>query len=179
VSSATTAQTRPARTGLLTALGHRFGHLVHELGKFGVVGAITFVIDTTISNMLLRPLGPFWSASVSMTIAATIAFAGNRFWTWRHRERSGLHREYLLYFAFNLVGLLISLACVWLVWSALGRFWPAVFQTRLAYNLAKNGIGMALGTMFRFWSYRRFVFPEVTETADAENPGVEIASRYQ
>jgi putative flippase GtrA len=164
----TTSQTGPVDRGLLAGLWRRFGHLVHELGKFGVVGAASFVVDLTISNLLLGALGPFWSAAVSMTVAATLAFAGNRFWTWRHRERSGLHREYLLYFAFNLVGLLISLACVWLTWSVLGHFWPATFHSRLAYNLAKNGAGMALGTLFRFWSYRRFVFPEVARAVDGE-----------
>jgi putative flippase GtrA len=165
---ATTSQTEPAGPGLLAALWQRFGHLVHELGKFGVVGSSTFVLDLTISNLLLNVLGPFWSATVSMSVAATVAFLGNRFWTWRHRERSGLHREYVLYFAFNLGGLLISLACVWLTWSVLGHFWPATFHSRLAYNVAKNGFGMALGTFFRFWSYRKFVFPEVARVADDE-----------
>ena len=28
----------------------------------------------------------------------------------------------------------------------------------LADNIAANVIGLGLGTMFRFWSYRRFVF---------------------
>jgi putative flippase GtrA len=143
----------------LGALWERFGHLVHEVGKFGVVGIVSFVVDVTVSNLLLRPVGPFLAATSSMTVAATVAFMGNRFWTWRDRERSGLHREYLLYFAFNLVGLLIGLACVWLSWSLLGHYWPGVFRTRAAYNVAKNLVGMALGTLFRFWSYRRFVFP--------------------
>jgi putative flippase GtrA len=168
VTSQTTTQTEPSGSGLLAALWRRFGHLVHELGKFGVVGAASFVIDTAIFNLLWHSLGPFWSATVSMAIAASIAFLGNRFWTWRHRERSGLHREYALYFAFNLVGLLISLSCLWLSHSGLGQLWPVIFHTQLADNLAKNGVGMALGTLFRFWSYRRFVFPEVAEVADAE-----------
>jgi putative flippase GtrA len=168
VSSPATTQTEAHRPGPLAVLWQRFGHLVHELGKFGVVGAITFVIDVTIFNLLLHALGPFWAATVSMTVAATAAFLGNRFWTWRHRERSGLHREYLLYFGFNLIGLLISLGCLWLSHNALGHVWPDVFHTRLADNVAKNGVGMALGTLFRFWSYRRFVFPEVARPADAE-----------
>ena len=43
-------------------------------------------------------------------VSATVAFLGNRFWTWRHRERSGIAREYSLYFLFNVVGLVIALA---------------------------------------------------------------------
>jgi putative flippase GtrA len=167
-SVTTTTPTQPARPGLLTALWQRFRQLVHEVGKFGVVGAITFVIDTTIFTLLRTEIGPYWAAAISMTIAATLAFIGNRFWTWRHRERSGLHREYVLYFAFNLVGLLISEACLLASHTVLGHYWPDVFQNALADNLSKNGVGMALGTLFRFWSYRRFVFPEAVREANAE-----------
>jgi putative flippase GtrA len=151
------------------ALWERFGHLVQELGKFGTVGASTYVVDVTIYNLLYHSsFGFFWSKAVSTAIAATLAFLGNRFWTWRHRARSGLHREYLLYFGFNLVGLLIGLACLLLSHNGLGRFWPGAFQTQLADNVAALGVGMVLGTLFRFWSYRRFVFlvpaPEPTPT---------------
>ena len=105
----TTAPAAPR--GWLHALWARFGHLVHEVGKFGVVGAIAYVFDVGISNLLLGPIGWLWATVTSVTIAATIAFIGNRFWTWRDRERFGLRREYLLYFGFNLVGLGIALAC--------------------------------------------------------------------
>jgi putative flippase GtrA len=152
----------PATRRRLRSLWDRFGHLVHEVGKFGVVGVVAFVVDVSVFNLLLKLTGPFISATISMTVAATVAFTGNRFWTWRDRERSGLHREYLLYFGFNLVGLLIGLACLWVSSGLLGHYWPDIFHTRLAYNLAKNVVGMALGTLFRFWSYRRFVFAERT-----------------
>jgi putative flippase GtrA len=164
----TTPRPEPAGRGLLTDLWRRFGHLVHEVGKFGVVGAVTFVLDVTVFTVLRTEIGPFWAAAVSMTIAATAAFFGNRFWTWRHRERSGLHREYLLYFAFNLVGLLISEVCLLVSHTVLGHYWSNVFQGPLADNLSKNGVGMALGTLFRFWSYRRFVFADVARAAEPE-----------
>jgi putative flippase GtrA len=149
--------------GLLRGLWDRFGHLVHELGKFGVVGIIAYAVDVGVFNLLLDPLHSSYAAgAISMTVAATVAFVGNRFWTWRDRERSALHREYLMYFGFNLVGLLIGLSCLWLSRGLLGHWWPAVFHTRLADNIAKNLVGMAFGTLFRFWSYRRFVFAERT-----------------
>jgi putative flippase GtrA len=164
-----TTTVEPAQRGLAIALWQRFGGLVRDLGKFGVVGAVSFAIDVTIFNLLRDSMGPFWAAAASMTVAATVAFVGNRFWTWRHRERSGLHREYVLYFALNLVGLGITEAILWLSHSALGHAWPDLFQTRLADNVAKNIVGMALATLFRFWSYRRFVFPEAAQPADQES----------
>jgi putative flippase GtrA len=148
----------------------RFRHLVHELGKFGVVGAIAYVIDLSLFNLGLSVMSWLPAKILATVVAATFAFLGNRFWTWRDRERSGLHREYALYFFFNAVGLAISIACGWISHDVLGSFWPEVFHTRLADNVATMFVGMIGGTAFRFWSYRRFVFvaarPEpVTVTA--------------
>jgi putative flippase GtrA len=149
-----------APSGTVARLRERFGHLVKELGKFGTVGGIAFLVDLLIFNLLISGDGtpPLLAKTISTVIAATLAFVGNRFWTWRHRERSGLRREYLLYFFFNAVGLGIGLACLGISHYVLGAMWPAVFQTTLADNISGQFIGTAFGTLFRFWSYRRFVF---------------------
>jgi hypothetical protein len=44
------------------------------------------------------------------------------------------------------------------------------FESRLADNISANGVGLVLGTMFRFWSYRRFVWaaPDEVEAASAD-----------
>jgi putative flippase GtrA len=140
----------------------RFAHLVHELGKFGVVGAICYLIDITIFNLWLAEFHePISAKTVSTAIAATIAFLGNRFWTWRDRERNGLGREYGLYFGFNAVGLAIGVACLWITHYGLGSIWPAVFTTTLADNISANVVGVLLASLFRFWAYRRFVFRPV------------------
>lgn len=134
------------------------GQLIHELGKFGTVGATSYLVDLVVFNAFLAPFGYMWSKVVSTAIAATLAFAGNKMWTWRHREHTRLHRAYALYFFFNAVGLGISLTCLWLSHDILGTQWPAVFRTRLADNISAMVVGMTLGTAFRFWSYRTFVF---------------------
>ena len=36
----------------------------------------------------------------------------------------------------------------------------------IASTTGANVIGLGLGTLFRFWSYRRWVFPEDAEAAD-------------
>jgi putative flippase GtrA len=94
-------------------------------------------------------------------VATTVAYLGNRYWTFRKRGRSGVRREYLLFFFLNAVGLAIALTCLFISHYALG------FTGRLADNIAANVVGLALGTMFRFWSYRRWVFPELLPEAAA------------
>ncbi|MBA3488747.1 MAG: GtrA family protein [Longispora sp.] len=144
----------------LQKLYRRFVGLVRELGKFGVVGLIAFAIDIVIYNLLLGSNGEHTLRAkvISTVIAATFAFLGNRFWTWRDRPKSSLHREYLLYFLFNAIGLGIALSCLWVSHYGLGSIWPDFFHTRLADNIAAQGFGLVFGTMFRFYAYRRWVF---------------------
>ncbi len=152
----------PRRPGRVRALYDRFEHLLSEVGKFGIVGAVAFFVDVGVFNFSLRTLAwnPLWSQVASVTVAATLAFVGNRFWTWRDRPRSSLRREYVLYFVFNAVGLLIGLACLWFSHYLLGAIWPRVFQSHLMDNISAKIVGTALGTIFRFWAYRRWVFVE-------------------
>ena len=49
-----------------------------------------------------------------------MTFAGSRYWTFRHRERSGGGREMAMFFALNAVGIGITEACVGLTYP-LGR----------------------------------------------------------
>jgi putative flippase GtrA len=149
----------PTTTGGLVARAvARIWRLVHEVGKFGVVGAVSFVIDITLFNICLSVMWWLPAKSASTVVAASLAFVGNRFWTWRDRQRSNLTREYALYFVLNAIGLGISLVCLWVSHDVLGHWWPDVFHTRLADNVAAIAFGMALGTLFRFWSYRTYVF---------------------
>ena len=139
----------------------RFEHLVAELAKFGMVGGVAAVVDIAGSNLLLfgLGLGPLTSKTLSVAVAATVAFLGNRFWTWRHRARKNLAKEYFLYFVLNAVGLLIALLVVGFTYYILELRGP------IAYNLSANVIGLGLGSLFRFWSYKRWVFlpPELPE----------------
>jgi putative flippase GtrA len=136
----------------------RLRALIRELGKFGTVGTISFAIDVAIFNVLL---GVGWETlfakTVSTVIATTFAFAGNRFWTWRDRVHDHMARQYTLFFVLNAIGLGIGLACLAISHYGLGSVWPS-FQSALADNISGLLIGTGLGTLFRFWSYRRFVF---------------------
>jgi putative flippase GtrA len=145
---------------------------VRELGKFGTVGTISFAIDTVIFNLLLGAGAETLVAKlVSTVVATTVAFAGNRFWTWRHRAHANMARQYTMFFVLNAIGLGIGLGCLAISHYALGSIWPA-FQSRLADNIAAQIVGTAVGTLFRFWSYRRFVFPDTTGRAmeDLDRP---------
>jgi putative flippase GtrA len=150
-------------------LRQRLSALVREVGKFGAVGGVAFLVDLAIFNILIGTGTESRVAkTISMLIATTIAFLGNRFWTWRHSRHTHMARQYTLFFVINGVGLGISLACLTISHNLLGDIWP-VLRTQAADNISGQLIGTALGTLFRFWSYRRFVFPadDTSEPAPA------------
>lgn len=146
--------------------------LVHELARFGVIGGVAFVVDMGLFNLLRYGLDgegvlhhkPLTARVLSVAVATMVAYVGNRHWTWRHRARRALHREYALFFTFNLIGLLVNVGLLAFVNYVLG------LQDPLSNNVA-NVIGIAVGSLFRFWAYRRFVFPPtVVPRRTAEEP---------
>lgn len=148
---------------MLLAIKTRLGDLVHEAAKFGVVGLAAMVIDVGLFNLLLYGTGqgllagkPLTAKVVSVVVAATFAYFGNRLWTFRDRESTGYAREYALFFALNGIGMGIALGCLWLSHYAFGLTSP------LADNISANGAGLALGTLFRFFTYRKWVFRKAT-----------------
>ena len=150
------------RGSLRERLETRVRGLFSELAKFGTVGALSFVADLVVFNAVLHFVDkPLTAKVVSTLFSATNAFLLNRAWSFKHRERTSMKREYGLFFVLNVVGLAIALLCLAVSHYVLG------FESRLADNLAANGVGLVLGTLFRFWSYRRFVWaaPEEVEAA--------------
>jgi putative flippase GtrA len=145
-----------------------FQTLIHEIAKFGVVGAINYIIDVGLFNALVvGPLDhrPITSKAISTTVAATSSYFMNRHWTWKDRARTGLAREYGLFIVLSAVGLAITLGCL-----SFGEY--ALHQhSLLARNIWGNVVGVAFGMVWRFWSFKRWVFlePEPTRTLDAEH----------
>jgi len=158
-----------------TGLRAKLRGVVREVGKFGVVGGISFAIDTAIFNLMLNAGAETLVAKLTSTVVATtVAFLGNRFWTWRHRAHTHMARQYTMFFVLNAIGLGIGLLCLAISHYGLGAIWP-VFQGRLADNISAQIVGTAAGTLFRFWSYRRFVFPDATGPEDT-TPATSVTS---
>jgi putative flippase GtrA len=142
----------------------RWQTLVHELAKFGIVGVLCYAVDFGLYNIchVAIGLGPITSKIISTVVAATCAYFGNRHWSFRHRARSGVRREYTLFIVLNTVGLAIALACLAFGYYALDQ------RSALASNIWGNLIGTGLGTVFRFWAYKKWVFlhPEDPKVLD-------------
>jgi putative flippase GtrA len=125
-----------------------------ELGAFGVVGAGCFALDLALFQVLYTSFGAdaVTAKLVATLVTMTIAFLGHRYWSFSHRARTGMPREYVLFGAVNGVTLLLGLAVVAFVRYPLGQDGALVLQ-------AANVAAIGLGTAIRFLAYRRWVFP--------------------
>jgi putative flippase GtrA len=124
-----------------------------ELVKFGIVGGLGTIIDLGGAAVLhsVYHVGPLESKAISITAATIFTYLGSRFWTFRHRENQPVHREALLFVVLNVIGLVLAELVIAFTTYGLGLKGP------LAYNAA-SFIGTGLGTVFRWYAYRKWVF---------------------
>ncbi|HTJ38093.1 MAG TPA: GtrA family protein [Dactylosporangium sp.] len=148
----------------------RYRSLATELFKFAAVGGVNTVIDFALVNALLF-IGPLKAKVVAAVVATTVSYVLNRQWTYAERDRSGVRREYILFFALNGVGLLIQEAVLGVAKYGL-HFSESNPGDRLAFNIA-NAAGIGLAMIFRFWAYRTWVFTAPAVTATAEEREIE------
>jgi putative flippase GtrA len=136
--------------------------LVRELSAFGVVGAFCFALDLGLFQVLYASAGVNAVAAklMSTLVSMTAAYVGHRYWSFSHRERTAVRRSYALFAAVNATTLVMGLVVVWFVRYPLGQENALVLQ-------AANIFSIALGTVIRFRSYRRWVFPEPLALGEA------------
>ncbi len=128
----------------------RFRQLINEGAKFLVIGAIGAIITFGVANAM-RPIGEYKAITVATILATVITYLGNRYWSFRHRQGKGTTRDSILFLFFNGVGLVIYYACIGLIDLA------GLRHDVLWYNIALV-VGTGLGTLFRFWSYRKWIW---------------------
>jgi putative flippase GtrA len=141
----------------------RFQVLVHEVAKFGVVGAIGYVVQLGVQNALWpgHGVGPLTALVIAYAVATLVTFVGNRWWAFKHRKGAGLGQEAAQFIVLNVVGIFIQIGIVALVVHGMGH------TDRLSYNVATT-IGIGIGTLFRLVTYRRFVFRAQPASGAAE-----------
>jgi putative flippase GtrA len=141
----------------------RWNKLVREALKFGIVGGINTVINFVVFNALALTIfhNGQLKANVIATVFATItSYFMNRHWTYRDRPKSAIRRETSLFVLFNATGLVIELGVLGIAKYGLDMhslLWLNVFKF----------LGLGLATIFRFYTYRTFVFRPAPEVAVA------------
>ena len=135
-----------------------WGQRIAELGRFGSVGAVAYVVDIGLFNLLRFGPGevlghkPLTAKVISVVVATLVAWLGNRYWTFAKQRTKGHVRELVMFGIVNGGGMLFAVACLWFSHYVLQLTSP------LADNIAANVVGVGLGTVFRFFAYKYVVF---------------------
>jgi putative flippase GtrA len=144
----------------------RVERLAREAAKFGVVGGLGVLVNLAVFNLVRHYTGlPVVRASLIATIVAILFnYVGFRYFTYRDRDKSGRTREMTLFLLFSVIGLVIENGVLYA--ATYGAGWDTPLQS----NFFKF-FGIGVGTLFRFWSYRSWVFKalpvEKTGTTEA------------
>ncbi|MCW2934149.1 MAG: GtrA family protein [Actinomycetia bacterium] len=161
---------------LILDLYSRFRTLVHEVGKFGIVGAIGAVVQFGVQNPLHYHfgVGALTAVFCGYVTATCVTFAGNRYWTYRDRrgESQGFVRESATFIVMNVIGIGIQEGLVALATYGLG--WKDGFS----FNAA-TVIGIGIATLFRLYAYRTFVFRVSTPASGAVEQLEPETTRYR
>jgi putative flippase GtrA len=134
--------------------------LITQFAGVGAVGLVGLVIDVSLFNLLRTTVldpnlvadGALWATLVSTSVAIVCNWLGNRYWTFRKERRAHWWREGVEFAIVSTGGLLIALGCVWFSEHVLD------LHSLVSDNVAKNVVGLVLGTIFRFTFYRLWVF---------------------
>ncbi|MBO0821725.1 MAG: GtrA family protein [Nocardiopsaceae bacterium] len=142
---------------------YRFQVLVHEVAKFGIVGAVGFVVQLGVQNELHSGLkiGPTVAVVMGYCVATVVTFCGNKYWAFKHRKGKGLGQESITFILLNGVGIVIQVGLVDAAYYGLDM------RDTLSYNAATI-VGIGLATLFRLYSYRKFVFMAQPSSVPAE-----------
>ena len=137
----------------------------HEFIKFAIVGGTTFIIDSAIFYTLkltILDYKPVTAKVIAGIVAVIASYVLNREWSFRNRGGRERHHEALLFFAFSGVGVLLSMALLWVSSYILQLREPMVSLTveNIADFVSAYIIGNLLQMAFRFWAFRRWVFPD-------------------
>ncbi|GAA1955550.1 GtrA family protein [Kitasatospora viridis] len=144
-------------------LAQRLRGVSGEVVQFAIVGLIGIAVNFGVSNAVLHIT--HWpavrSSVVGTLVAIVVNYVGYRYWVYRDSDAASRRREITLFLVFSGIGLLIENGTLWFTTYTLGM------TSTLAYNGAKVA-GTGIATLFRFFSYRTWVFktiPELPEPA--------------
>ncbi|WP_447039365.1 GtrA family protein [Streptomyces sp. DSM 118878] len=134
-------------------LRERVDRLTREIAKFGAVGAVGTLVNFGVFNLVrhVTDLHVVRASVIATVVAIVFNYVGFRYFTYKDRDKTGRTKELTLFLLFSGVGLVIEngvlyAATYWFGWDG-----------RLQANFFKF-LGMGIATLFRFWSYRTWVF---------------------
>lgn len=136
-----------------------------ELLKFGIVGGSTFVVDNGVWYLLKLSVlesKPTTAKAIAIIVATIVSYILNREWSFRTRGGRERHHEAALFFVISGLAVVVNLIPLYLSRYALHLEVPNVSRWVQETGDFVSGsiIGMLLAMVFRFWGFKKWVFPD-------------------
>ncbi|MEU6852741.1 GtrA family protein [Actinacidiphila alni] len=151
----------------LQELRCRLRLLYREIAKFGVVGGVGVLVNIGVFNLVRHntELQTVRASVLATVVSIAFNYLGFRYFTYRDRDKAGRTKELSLFLLFSAIGLVIENGVLYT--AVYGFGWDSQLQA----NVFKF-VGIGVATLFRFWSYRTWVFRtlparEAVEQAEA------------
>ncbi|SCC93045.1 GtrA family protein [Thiomonas sp. X19] len=125
------------------------GGLRRQILRFGIVGAVGFVVNVGMVEWLARSIGPIWAQVLAFPVAASVTWWLNRRYTFGV-SRQAWHREWLHYILANAFG-----------WAVInGVYFLLVLHFTLMYRHPSLAlaVGAVLGMALNFAASKWIVF---------------------
>lgn len=135
------------------------------MAKFLVVGGTAWIVDTGLFTFLSHTIldeKVLTSKIISILVSTMVSYVLNREWSFRTRGGRERRHEALLFFVINGLALGLNLIPLWISHYLLG-FNPDHYSqstVSIADFISANIIGTLVGMVFRYWAYRKYVFPD-------------------
>jgi len=118
--------------------------------RFGIVGGMGFVVDTTVVYLLLDPLGVYWAGALAYPVAASFNWAINRIWTFRGKTAGSASAQWGRFMAVNLLGFALNRGTYFILVSI-----SSFIATHPVFAVAAGAVA---GMLVNFDLSRRLVF---------------------
>jgi putative flippase GtrA len=143
----------------------RLRSLSGEVARFSAVNVGATVVAVFLFNAIVHgikgwfggPLNdhPITAYVLANSVGMFFSYYGARHYAFRNRHAAGPGAGLARYVAINLASFVIPVTCLWVTRHVL--HWDSIY----ADNMSGNVVGALLGNVFRFWAFRRFVFPSL------------------
>ncbi|MCO1654759.1 GtrA family protein [Pseudonocardia humida] len=136
-----------------------------ELLKFALVGGTTWIIDTAVFLVLKATVlaeKPITAKIIAVLVATIVSYVLNREWSFRTRGGRERHHEAALFFIVSGIGVAVYTAPLAVSRYLLLLRVPEVslLTQEIADFVSGQILGVLAGMAFRWWAFRRFVFPD-------------------
>ena len=136
-----------------------------EILRFGIVGGLAWIMDVAVFNAFrwLSGGSVIWPKVIAVAVASCCSWVVNRGWTFKTRATNKPIQELVKFLIVNILGMVPPLLCLWVSHYLIG------WTSALADNISGNIIGLALGTILRYFGYRYLVFKGNADTEIPQN----------